>query len=113
MIQEAGGFDLKFYWQFVRNGLDSTALQPIRRWTRNPSVYLRTVDEAGAPIDAETLDATERMLTETVPCGARILGDGRARRRSRSGGPGGSRLRGRPSVRPTAAARRRRRATAP
>jgi hypothetical protein len=67
VIQESGGFDLKFYRQFVRNGLDSTALQPIRRWTLNPSVYLRTVDEAGAPIDAETLDATERMLTETVP----------------------------------------------
>src|SRR6266850_4261813 len=67
VIQEGGGFDLRFYRQFVRNGLDSTTLQPIRRWTRNPSVYLRTVDEAGAPIDAETLDATERMLTETVP----------------------------------------------
>src|SRR6185295_3587283 len=67
VIQESGGFDLKFYRQFVRNGLDSPSLQPIRRWTRSPSVYLRTVDEGGVPIDAETLDATERMLTETVP----------------------------------------------
>jgi hypothetical protein len=67
VIQEAGGFDLKFYRQFVRNGLDSTALQPIRRWMRGPSVYLRTVDDAGVAVDSATLDATERALTESVP----------------------------------------------
>jgi len=67
VMQEAGGVDLKFYRQFIRNGLDSTALQPIRRWIRAPSVYLRTVDEAGVAIDPATLDATERALTETVP----------------------------------------------
>jgi len=67
VIQEGGGFDLKFYRQFVRNGLDSTTLQPIRRWTHDPSVYLRTVDEAGVAIDPATLDATERVVRETVP----------------------------------------------
>jgi hypothetical protein len=67
VIQEGGGFDLKFYRQFVRNGLDSTTLQPIRRWTHDPSVYLRTVDETGIAIDPATLDATERVLRETVP----------------------------------------------
>ena len=67
-IALAGGFDLDFYRQLVRNGFDliSGHLEPLRRWTRNPQIYLRTVDEAGASIDAKTLDSTELALIDTT-----------------------------------------------
>lgn len=62
------GFDLPFYRQFVRNGLDSpNALQPLRRWTTNPNIYLKTVDEAGAPIDDATLDMVQRTAVDVIP----------------------------------------------
>lgn len=62
------GFDLGFYRQFVRNGLDSpAALEPLRRWTTNPSLYIKTVDEAGAPIPDRTLDMVETTARAIVP----------------------------------------------
>jgi hypothetical protein len=62
------GFDLGFYRQFVRNGLDSpAALEPLRRWTTNPNLYLKTVDEAGAPIPGPTLDMVEATARAVVP----------------------------------------------
>ena len=67
-IASSGEFDLGFYSQLVRNGFEApAALQPLRRWTRNVSFYLRTVDETGAPVDARTLANTERTLLESVP----------------------------------------------
>lgn len=61
-------FDLAFYRQLVRNGFDApTHLEPLRRWTTNPRVYLRIVDDAGAPIDSKTLDSTEATIRETIP----------------------------------------------
>lgn len=67
-IQMGSGFDLGFYRQFVRNGFEDPAqLQPLRRWTVNPNVYLRTVDDAGAAIDARTLDTTEQAIRDSVP----------------------------------------------
>lgn len=57
------GFDLNFYRQFVRNGFDAPAgSEPLRRWTRNPMVYIQT-----ATIDAKTLDMVERTVRESVP----------------------------------------------
>jgi hypothetical protein len=62
------GFDLDFYRQFVRNGLDSPdALEPLRRWTVNPHIYLKTVDEAGTPIHGPTLDMVEATALEIIP----------------------------------------------
>jgi hypothetical protein len=62
------GFDLDFYRQFVRNGLDSpNALEPLRRWTMDPNVYLKTVDGSGAPIDGPTLDMVQRIAFEVIP----------------------------------------------
>jgi hypothetical protein len=52
----------------VRDGFEAhAALKPLRRWTRNVSFYLRTVDETGAAVDAPTLASTERTLLESVP----------------------------------------------
>jgi len=64
----AGSVDLLFYRQLVRNGFEQPAnLQPLRRWTRNPSVYIRTVDEAGHQLDAPTLATVEQTIRATVP----------------------------------------------
>jgi hypothetical protein len=65
---DEGGFDPEYYRQLVRNALDSTSgLQPIRRWTRPPSFYLRTVDDAGTPVDPAMLDAVEADIRLVVP----------------------------------------------
>ncbi len=51
-----GQFDQAFYRSFVRNAYATPdQLQPLRRLTRAPIVYVQTVDEAGRPIDATTL----------------------------------------------------------
>jgi hypothetical protein len=66
-IQNSGGFDLGFYRQFIRNGYEGNGQQPLRRWTRNPNIYLKTVDEAGKPVDAATLAAVESVLMDSTP----------------------------------------------
>jgi len=63
-----GGFDPTFYRQLVRNSFDQPGtLQPLRRWTTTPSVYLKTVDEAGEAIHGPTLNVIETTLKEAVP----------------------------------------------
>ena len=42
-------------------------LQPLRRWTRTPNIYLKTVDEAGEAIHPPTLDIIEAALKAAVP----------------------------------------------
>jgi hypothetical protein len=59
-IALGGAFDPRFYSQLVRNTLDGSA-EPLRRWTRNPSLYLQT------GTDARTLDQTEAIIREMVP----------------------------------------------
>jgi hypothetical protein len=62
------GFDLQFYRQFVRNAFESpNALEPLRRWTANPNIYLKTIDDSGAPIDKATLDMVQRTALDIVP----------------------------------------------
>jgi hypothetical protein len=65
-ISLSSGFDLGFYREFVRNGFEG-GNEPLRRWTRAPQVYLRTVDDSGAAIDGQTLDATQRAMAEAMP----------------------------------------------
>jgi len=63
-----GLFDMGFYRQMVRDDFDFPgSLRPIRRWTKAPSIYLRTVDDTGATIDARTMASTEAALRESVP----------------------------------------------
>lgn len=67
VIALSGGFDQRFYRNFLRNTLDQPlGMEPIRRWTQNPSVYLRTVDDAGVAVDTKTLDATEATIRATI-----------------------------------------------
>lgn len=66
-----GSFDLAFYRAFARNGfLQPSRLQPLRRWQQAPQIYLKTSDEAGAPIDAVTLDTAQAALTDSAPAWA-------------------------------------------
>ena len=67
-IALSGGFDLDFYRKLVRDGYEEPAtLQPLRRWIRTPSFYLKTVDEAGSPLTEATLAAIETVLRDSVP----------------------------------------------
>jgi hypothetical protein len=60
-------FDLAFYRQFARNGFEQpTVLEPIRRWTRAPMLYLKTVDEAGRSIDAVTLNTVADAMADVA-----------------------------------------------
>ena len=67
-IQLAGGFSLNVYRQLVRNGLEAPGtLQPLRRWTVNPKIYLRTVFGAtNRDIDTSTLDTVAAAITSAV-----------------------------------------------
>jgi hypothetical protein len=67
-IALSSDFDLAFYRQFVRNGFEApTHLEPLHRWTTNPRIYLRTVDDAGTAIDPKMLDSTETTIRESIP----------------------------------------------
>lgn len=60
-------FNLDFYRQFVLNGYEHpSALQPLRRQEQAPAIYLFTIDEAGAAIDARTLEATAAALIDVT-----------------------------------------------
>jgi hypothetical protein len=70
-IALSGGFDQTFYREFVRNTFDAPmTMEPLRRWTRAPMVYLRTIDDSGFDVasnDGRLLDAAEQAVRETVP----------------------------------------------
>lgn len=58
LIPDGPPFSIDFYRQLVRNTFDAPGgLEPLRRWTESPSVYLRTVDQDGREIRAHELEA--------------------------------------------------------
>jgi hypothetical protein len=66
-ISLSGGFDLDYYRRIIRNGYEApTHLEPLRRWTKTPMIYLKTVDEAGAQVLPGFLDQVEAIVTEGV-----------------------------------------------
>jgi hypothetical protein len=86
------GFDLNFYQQLVRNGLEAPdTLQRLRRWTRTPQIYLKTVDEAGEAIHGPTLDLIESTAKAVIPqwtagrLGVPIIERGTASREGQAG----------------------------
>lgn len=62
----SGPPDLGFYQEIGCNFFEQPA-QPVRRWTLAPKLYLRTIDEAGAAIDAVTLDTVQNAMIEIAP----------------------------------------------
>ena len=91
-IALSGAFDPAFYRELVRNAFEMPAdVQPLRRWTRTPSIYLKTVDEAGEAIHGPTLDLIEATVKDAVPqwtsgkLAAPIVERGTATREGQSG----------------------------
>ena len=64
LIAEAAPFNLAFYRQFARNGFETPGtLQRLRHQPAAITVYLRTVDESGAAVDAASLATVRRVVT--------------------------------------------------
>jgi hypothetical protein len=62
------GFDQGYFRAIARNGHEQPGnLQPIRRWTRAPMVYIRTVDDTGRAILPEVLQQVAGIFANTVP----------------------------------------------
>jgi len=60
-----GGFDLDYYRRFVRDDFDSPKVyRSLRRWTRAPMIYLKTVDESGAQVESATLESVAAALVD-------------------------------------------------
>ena len=68
MLPNRPPFSLAFYRQLVRDGLESpNALEPVRRWTTNPNVYLRTLNpKTGAPLTPAEAAALIQNVREAV-----------------------------------------------
>ena len=62
----AGPIEIGFYRQLACNSFDGP-MQPVRRWTVAPQLYIRTVDEAGAALDAVTLETVASAMSATAP----------------------------------------------
>jgi len=62
------GFDQAYYRAVARNGWESpSTLQPIRRWTRAPMIYIRTVDDTGKPVLAEVIQQVVSIASSVIP----------------------------------------------
>ena len=67
LIPLAAPFSIDFYRALVRRGSETPgALEPLRRWTTNPRVFVRTVDQNGRPIEPEVMDLVVRTIPESV-----------------------------------------------
>lgn len=55
------GVELGFYREIGCNGFD-LPMQPVRRWTKNPNLFIQTSD-----VDTATLDMIEAMAREMIP----------------------------------------------
>jgi len=61
-------FDQEYFRAIARNGFEEPArLQPLRRWTRAPMVYIRTVDDAGRAILSEVLHQVAAIASTAIP----------------------------------------------
>jgi hypothetical protein len=57
--------NLAFYQQIGCNAFDGP-MTSVRKWKVAPKLYIRTVDEAGAAIDAVTLDTVQNAMVSTA-----------------------------------------------
>jgi len=67
LLPTSAPFSLDFYRQMVRNGMEQPGeLRALRRLTRSPSVYVRTVDATGRDVDAATIAAVTSAIQSSV-----------------------------------------------
>lgn len=58
---------LAFYQELVRNSTETReGLEPLRRLTRSPSIYVRSIDNVGRDVDAATLAAVTATIRSSV-----------------------------------------------
>lgn len=62
LIHDAAPFDMGFYRQLVRNGFESTTLEPLQILSASPSVYLQTTG-----LKPATVTAFRQTATTTIP----------------------------------------------
>ena len=69
LIRNAAPFSMTFYQQFARDMYDKSkgSPWPLRRWTTAPKFYLRTLDQAGRPVEPEVLSLTIETIRKAVP----------------------------------------------
>lgn len=60
------GFDLNYYRQLAFGASDFPQPVSLRRWTRNPSVYIRTIGDAGRALDPQALDIAQSTMADTI-----------------------------------------------
>jgi hypothetical protein len=61
-------FDQAYFRAIARNGYEQpNDLQPLRRWTRAPMLYIRTVDDTGQAILAEVLQQVVSLASAVIP----------------------------------------------
>ena len=67
VFNTAQGFDINYFRQIAHGAYDyPTTPYPVRRWTRNPSIYLQTRDFAGHLIDPQAITLAKSAITETI-----------------------------------------------
>lgn len=67
LLPLAPPFSLDLYRQLVRNAFEAPGeLLSLRRWTRPPSVYIRTVDSVGRDVDAATIASVASTVQSAV-----------------------------------------------
>lgn len=67
LLPISGPFSLDFYRQMVRNGMEEPGdLEVLRRLTRSPSIYVRTVDSRGRDVDPATIAAVTATIQTSV-----------------------------------------------
>jgi len=61
-------FDQDYFRAIAHNGYEApTALQPLRRWTRSPMLYVRTIDDSGRAILPEVIQQVVTLASSLVP----------------------------------------------
>jgi hypothetical protein len=67
IIQNRAPFELDFFREFARNGLETeSGLEPLRPVSAAPRVHLRTMDESGRPMDEALLDLIESAIRDST-----------------------------------------------
>ena len=68
VISLSAPFSLTFYRQLARDAMESpNALEPLALWPGgNPNVYVRTVDDNGAPLSADVLQTLDTVIPGAV-----------------------------------------------
>ena len=66
LIPLGAPFSLDFYRQLVRNASEEAELRALRRLTRSPSIYIRTVDNMGRDVDPATIAAITTTIRSSV-----------------------------------------------